>query len=234
MFLQPYFNESCQGVEITPAQASAFAKGVAGDFNPIHDVDAKRFCVPGDLLFALIMGRYGLRQQMQFSFSGMVGAGVTLQLPQAADEMQICDSRDKPYLSVCQSGDVSHNRAQIESFIRSYVAFSGLNFTHVLVPLMKAHQVMINPERPLVIYESMSFTLSELDFTEVKLELVSKTLMADGKRGDVTLEFALISDGRQVGTGQKKLVLSGLRPYEETAVQQLCDAYLARSMAMSA
>ncbi|MGI2258789.1 DUF3581 domain-containing protein [Shewanella sp. GXUN23E] len=234
MFLQPFFNETTLGVEISPAQASAFAKQVAGDFNPIHDEGAKRFCVPGDLLFALAVSKYGLHQKMHFSFDGMVGAGVCLQFPDSAESLAITDSRDKQYLSVQQTGSASHCAAQIESFVRGYVAFSGLNFTHVVVPLMQAHQVMINPDRPLVIYDSMSVELTDLAFVDVELELVSKTLRIDGKRGDVTLEFALNSDGKQVGTGRKTLVLSGLRPLEEDKVAQMCQAYDARRTQLSA
>ncbi|MCF1428028.1 MAG: DUF3581 domain-containing protein [Shewanella sp.] len=225
MFLQPYFSETSVGVEITPSQASAFAKQIAGDFNPIHDEGAKRFCVPGDLLFALAVSKYGLHEIMHFSFDGMVGAGICLNFPQGAEALAIIDSRDKQYLNIRQTGAVSYCAAQIESFVRAYVAFSGLNFTHVVVPLMEQHQVMINPERPLVIYDSMSVELTDLAFVTVELELVSKTLEINGKRGDVTLEFALISDGKQLGTGRKTLVLSGLRPLEADKVADMCRQY---------
>lgn len=228
-FLAPFFSKQNQAVKVTCQQASDFAKGVAQDFNPIHDVDAKRFCVPGDLLFSLVLGEYGLSQKMSFTFSGMVGEGVELQFPLEVNQaFDIRDDKDKLYLSVERQGDVRECKAQIESFIRSYVAFSGLNFIHVLVPMMKEHQVMINPARPLVIYESMSFDLNTLDFTQVELELVDKTLKVDGKRGDVTLHFELKSEGKVVGTGLKTLVMSGLRPYCHEQVQGMCDMYEAR------
>ena len=41
-------------------QASRFAKEVAGDFNPLHDVGSRRFCVPGDLLFVTLLSEYGV------------------------------------------------------------------------------------------------------------------------------------------------------------------------------
>ena len=228
-FLAPYFQKQNQAVKVTPQQASDFAKGVAQDYNPIHDVDAKRFCVPGDLLFSLVMGEYGLSQRMSFNFAGMVGDGVELQFPAEVNEaFDIRDEKDKLYLSVERHGDVRECKAQIESFIRSYVAFSGLNFIHVLVPMMEQHQVMINPARPLVIYESMSFDLNTLDFTEVELELVDKTLAVEGKRGDVTLKFELRSEGKVVGTGLKTLVMSGLRPYCAEQVQGMCESYEGR------
>lgn len=234
MFLSNYFKKENQSVTITPAQASDFAKSIAQDFNPIHDEGAKRFCVPGDLLFALVLNQYGLSQKMTFNFAGMVGDGVQLQFPDdVAEDFDIRDSKDKCYLEVHRSGDVRHCDSQIESFIRKYVAFSGLNFMHILVPMMKQHQVMINPARPLVIYESMSFDLTTLDFIEVSLKLVKQDLQIEGKRGDVTLTFELLSGDTIVGTGVKTLVMSGLRPYEQESALQMCDAYESHRVAFS-
>ncbi|MCL1076700.1 DUF3581 family protein [Parashewanella spongiae] len=226
MFLSPYFSKNQQSICVSGEQASDFAKKIAKDFNPIHDVAAKRFCVPGDLLFALVLNEYGLSQQMKFSFSGMVGDSVELQFPNTSDEdFSISDNKDKPYLNVKREGNVEHDQAQIEAFIRSYVAFSGHNFTQVLVPLMKEHQVMINPARPLVIYESMSFHLNHFEFSSIELQLVKSELKVDGKRGDVTLLFELCNGDKIVGSGEKTLVLSGLRAYEEKAMHGMCDLY---------
>ncbi|QLE84256.1 DUF3581 family protein [Shewanella sp. Scap07] len=225
MFLTPYFSKQDQTVHVTAQQASDFAKAIASDFNPIHNVGAKRFCVPGDLLFALVLNQYGLHQKMHFTFEGMVGDGVELQFADSvSSQFAISDSRDKTYLQVETSGDKVHCATQIESFVRSYVAFSGLNFIHVLVPMMKQHQMMINPARPLVIYESMSFDLHTLDFDQVSLKLVDQQLEITGKRGDVTLSFELLANDRVVGTGVKTLVMSGLRPYEaEKAAGMVAD-----------
>ncbi|WP_226684529.1 DUF3581 domain-containing protein [Shewanella indica] len=229
MFLVDYFKRENNQITIGRKQASDFAKGVAGDFNPIHDEDAKRFCVPGDLLFALVLNDYGLSRRMLFKFEGMVGDGVCLHFPgDQGAELAIEDERGKRYLNVHREGETRHCERQLESFVRSYVAFSGLNFTHVLVPLMREHQVTINPARPLVIYESMGFELDTLEFEQVKLELINCNLKVDGKRGDVTLDFALISDDKQVGTGRKTLVLSGLRPFDEAAVEAMVSEYQAR------
>ncbi|AQS40039.1 Protein of unknown function (DUF3581) [Shewanella psychrophila] len=226
MFLTPYFKKENQTITVLAEQASDFAKGVAQDFNPIHSVGAKRFCVPGDLLFSLVLGEYGLSQKMTFNFAGMVGAGVELQFPETAEQqLEIRDNKDKLYLKVERLGDVRYCQTQIEYFIRSYVAFSGHNFTHVLVPMMEQHQMMINPARPLVIYESMSFDLTTLDFEQVALSLVGQELKIDGKRGDVTLNFELHSGDQLVGTGLKTLVMSGLRPYDAELVKGMVGNY---------
>ena len=160
MNIEEYFQLSDSKLSFTRQQASDFAKKVAGDFNPIHDADSKRFCVPGDLLFSVIIHLYGLRQKMIFNFSGMVGDGTHLILPSCDGEhMAILDENDKKYLAIECSGDTSNNPALIQSLTKNYVEFSSQAFPHILVPLMSAQNVMINPDRPLIIYESMSFAV---------------------------------------------------------------------------
>lgn len=235
MFLTNYFNKQNNVISISRKQASDFAKKVAGDVNPIHDEDAKRFVVPGDLLFALVLGEYGLSQKMQFRFEGMVGGEVPLHFREVSDALiRVEDENDKAYLQASRGGEKRHAEQQLASFIRSYVAFSGLNFTHAIVPLMQEHQLMINPARPLVIYESMGFELNTLDFDEVELQLADKTMVVDGKRGDVTLSFKLMSGEREVGTGNKTLVMSGLRPLDQAAIDDMIARYRERTAAIAA
>lgn len=227
MFLDPFHSEQNGFIQITAAQASAFAKGIANDFNPIHDPDSRRFCVPGDLLFALVLSRYGLSQRMSFRFSGMVGASTPLAFPASdAPHLAIVNDKGKEFLDVERSGDISHSAQLIETMIRNYVVFSGDNFPGILVPLMAEHNVMINPDRPLVIYEGMSFDLEHLDLSRPELELSASCLQVSGKRGDAELSFTIVDDGVTVGTGSKKLVLSGLRQYEASVMQDMCDQYL--------
>lgn len=231
MFLSPYYSKQNQDVTITAQQASDFAKQVAEDFNPIHDVGAKRFCVPGDLLFSIVLSEFGLSQNMQFQFAGMVGDGVTLQLPETPDDkFTISDAKGKEYLHVSRQGELCQCDKQAAAFIKSYVAFSGLNFIHVLIPMMKQYGMMINPDRPLVIYESMAFHLDHFDFDTVSLHLIEQQMVVSGKRGDVTLAFELRHQDQLIGTGKKTLVLSGLRPYEEEKAQQMCDYYESRKL----
>ncbi len=226
MYLQAFHQITDGLINIAPEQASRFAKGVAGDFNPLHDPDAKRFCVPGDLLFSLVLARYGLSQQMYFNYTGMVGNGVSLVFPQVpGEEFRITDNNDKSYLEVMREGENTLDQPLIEAFTRAYVAFSGHNFPHILIPLMQQQQVMINPERPLVIYESMSFRLDRLDCRAPAMELADCTLEVKGKRGEAKLLFHVCENGETIGKGCKSLVLSGLRPYEQDKIQELIDRY---------
>lgn len=226
MFLNRFYSEENGFIQVSAEQASQFAKGIADDFNPIHDPGSRRFCVPGDLLFALVLSKYGLSQNMSFRFSGMVGASTPLAFPDSqATHLEIVNDKGKDFLDIERSGEVTHNPGKIEAMIRNYVVFSGHNFPGILVPLMAEHEVMINPDRPLVIYEGMSFNLEHLDFSEPELELSKSSLRVSGKRGDAQLHFNIIDGGRSVGTGLKKLVLSGLREYDETTVKDLCDQY---------
>ncbi|MBF8221919.1 DUF3581 domain-containing protein [Halomonas sp. 328] len=222
MFLDDYHSARDGRICISADQASHFAKGVAGDYNPIHNPDARRFCVPGDLLFALVLMRFGLSQRMVFHFRSMVGAEVPLALHLDEDGLiRVTDEAGKLYLEVERSGEITHDEAVIEAFTRRYVAFSGKNFPHYLKPLMEAQGVMFNPQRPLVIYDSMGFELERLDVREPALELSDSALEVSGKRGDVRLEFALSGAGAPLGKGSKKLVVSGLRDYDAEAMEAI-------------
>ena len=200
MNLEKYCRLEGTRLSFTREQASDFAKSVAGDFNSIHDVNSKRFCVPGDLLFTAIIHHYGLRQTMGFSFSGMVGDGDTLILPAVnAREISIYDENDKKSLDVSSNGEHTDNPQLIDSLTRNYVAFSGHTFPHVLVPLMRDNNVMINTERPLVIYDHMRISLDTLDIDTVELTLSDSIFRLYGKRGDVALNYELSCNGERVG-----------------------------------
>lgn len=229
MQLNDYYAIDAAGLRIEPQQASDFAKSVAGDFNPLHDPDNRRFCVPGDLLFTVLLQHYGISQQMDFRFSGMVGADTLLQLDaEPGDAYELRDAAGKSYLHVERSGDITRDAALIERLARSYVEFSGQNFPHILLPLMQQQGVMINIERPMVIYESMAFKLERVDIPNVNLRLSGSEMKVDGKRGDVRLTFEFLCGDTVIGNGCKRLLLSGLRPYEQAGIDQLVTAYLAR------
>lgn len=84
---------------------------------------------------------------------------------------------------------------------------------------------MINPERPLVIYDHMRISLDTLDIDSIDLSLSDSTFRLYGKRGDVALNYDLRCNGDRVGKGQKKMVLSGLREYEQSRIDQLIETY---------
>ncbi|MCK4492457.1 MAG: DUF3581 domain-containing protein [Methylococcales bacterium] len=228
MFLNQFYSTHKGHVLITAEQASHFAKDIAKDFNPLHDPDSKRFCVPGDLLVSLVIAHYGLSQKMQFTFSGMVGHEVYLNFPDTeADYFEITDDNQKAYIKVHRSGDKIHDEALLEGFIRDYVAFSGPNFPHILVPLMAEQNVMINTTRPLVIYESMVFEFDHVNFTAPELLAAENTLNIEGKRGEARFHFEIKSNGTSVGKGFKKILISGMREYNHEAIQSFTENYLA-------
>ena len=228
MELDNYYSQDNDHIVFTRQQGSDFAKSVAGDFNPIHDVDAKRFCVPGDLLFSLSLQRYGLSQQMRIQFSGMVADGTSLVFPDSdAPKLDITDTDGKTYLSLERSGNTTRSAERINALTRCYVQFSGHTFPHILVPLMAEHKLMINPDRPLVIYESMSISLDKLDFGTPELELRNAELNIQGKRGDACLSFIVKSNGIDIGEGEKTMLLSGLRPFDQEKIDALVADYMA-------
>ncbi len=229
MNLEKYYNLNGSGLSFTRQQASKFAKSVAGDFNTLHDVDSTRFCVPGDLLFAVIIRHYGLRQIMGISFSDMVDDTVKLILPEVdAREISIYDENDRKYLDVSTDGARTTNPKLIDSLVCSYVEFSGHSFPHVLVPVMKANKIMINTDRPLVIYDHMRISLDTLDIDSVDLELSDCEFRIYGKRGDIALNFNLLCEAEPIGKGQKKLVVGGLREYDQAKIDELVATYTGR------
>jgi len=231
MFLQSFFSQNGNQLSISAEQGSQFAKQICNDYNPIHDIESKRFCVPGDLLFALTLNNYGLSQHMRFDFSGLVPADKELLFPEwNTSELSITDSREKIYLNAYREGDVSQQQSAIEHLVRSYVEFSGHSFPYILVPLMQQHQVMINAARPLVMYQSMSLSLDQLDISSPEVKFLDAQMQVDGKRGNVTLQFSINDGGKAIGHGEKKLVLSGLREYDQQVMDQLILDYEARKV----
>ncbi|GLT16453.1 hypothetical protein GCM10007938_02290 [Vibrio zhanjiangensis] len=226
MFLEPYFSSNGNQFEFTRQQASHFAKVVAGDFNPIHDEDNKRFCVPGDLLFAVLLKKQGVSQKMRFDFSGMVSDGIALHIEKKCDrQASVVDANGKEYLQMDREGEINQDPAFVEHVVTNYVQFSGMNFPHIMVPLMQEQQMMINCQRPLVIYESMEVEFSRLDICNPEVEFNSATFDVDGKRGVVTLNFDFKQGVDIVGKGIKRMVASGLKEYSQDDIDGLVSRF---------
>ncbi|OOZ36729.1 DUF3581 family protein [Solemya velesiana gill symbiont] len=232
MHLNDYFSLNNDRVLFTREQGSRFAKKVAGDFNPLHNPDSKLFCVPGDLLFSVALSKYGVSEHMRVVFSGMVGDGVPLNFPEAQNgNIDIVDDSGKTYLSIERDGNTSTDPQLVETLACNYVQFSGTAFPSVLVPLMKEHGVMINPDRPMVIYQSMEIHLDRLDIQEPILELCDTSLAFNGRKGNICLEFCVRADGELIGKGAKYMALRGLRDFEQDKIQMLVDDYVATKAA---
>lgn len=233
MLLDAFVSRHGEAFSFSREHSCKFAKQIAGDFNPIHDVDAKRFCVPGDLLFSYLLTRYGVSQQLRCQFSGMVNADTLLHCRVVTNQIQVCDEQGKVYLTIDFSGEHSHDLEVIEPLFLDYVQFSGQNFPHILQPLMAEQDVMIHPQRPLVIYESMTLSFEQLPVSKPKLNLAASKLEVEGKRGNVTLSFILSEAGKQIGKGEKRMILSNLQPYDEFQMQQMVAEYNNRKLSAS-
>lgn len=224
--LSKFVTPNPEGMQFSQAQASQFAKAVAGDFNPLHDVGGKRFCVPGDLLFAALLTRYGVHAHLYVDFVSLLNADVTVQLPESLQSKNtIRDVSDKHLLSLDVSGDSTKDPVFIANLIEQYVRFSGTTFPDILVDLMREEQVMINPARPLVIYKDMFLELDSLQGENLSLSLDKSTLDVDGKKGKATLQFVIKTGDQIIGRGGKNMVLSGLREYDEAAMHNIVDQY---------
>ncbi|KJG34267.1 DUF3581 domain-containing protein [Photobacterium angustum] len=229
MFLDTYYSDKSGQFSFTREQASDFAKRIAGDFNPIHDPDNKRFCVPGDLLFSVLLANVGISQKMRVTFAGMINESTELSISTQSDtDLSLIDSKGKEFLHLARSGEITHDQDLIAQITKSYVQFSGMNFPHIMVPLMKSKDIMINPTRPLVIYESMELEFCRLDLTAPHVELTSSNIDVDGKRGSVTLNFCFKENGEIVGTGRKRMLMSGLKPYCQDGIDDLVSRFNAK------
>jgi hypothetical protein len=234
MNIEDFYTPIANGISFSRDQASGFAKNIADDFNPIHDIDAKRFCVPGDLLFSIALSKFGLYNTMQVTFSGMVNAETPLQFNHIeAGKLDIVDANEKVYLTVEHQGQQSNNQAAISKLIEQYVGFSGKTFPHILVPLWKSKGVMVNPDRPMVIYQSMTINMTSLDFSSPSIEATTPEIDVNGKRGNVVLRFNFKDGDRKIGTGEKHMILSGLKDYDQTAIDDLITFYNQRKIDLS-
>ncbi|TEW56214.1 DUF3581 family protein [Psychromonas sp. RZ22] len=229
MLLDPYFIKQDSNIIISAEQASTFAKKECQDFNPIHDPNSKRFCVPGDLLFALALNEYGISESMKFSFTNMVGDSTPLNFPKTADENIIVNNEQgKSVLEIERKGKISHDPKLLESLIKNYVVFSGQNFPTLLMPLMEKHQVMFNTARPLVMYNSMNFELDTLHLNNsLHVELAESKLDVEAKRANEFLHFDIYDGDKVVGRGVKTVVVGGLKPYDHEAITTFAESYLA-------
>jgi len=220
--LEQYYTDSGDAFSFTREQASDFAKNVAGDLNPLHDVTAKRFCVPGDLLFAVVVSKSGLSQRMRFDFSGMVGDETQLHIHQSDENNSaIQDENSKQYLKIHHEGDVTTDNELIRHIICQYVEFSGQTYPGIMLPLLAEQNVMLNPDRPLAIYQSMALTLDRLDLQKPTLESSDSILTVNGKKGSALLQFNLIESGKIVGHGEKFMVIGGMMSYVQSEVDRM-------------
>ena len=225
MFVEQFYNASDDSITISREQASNFAKSIAGDFNPIHDPDNKRFCVPGDLLFSMILSKFGVSNSMSFDFQGMVGGDTPIKLIESEQQISVQNDSDKSYLVAERAGENCLDPVFVEGLIRSYVAFSGKTFPHILVELMEQEGVMVNPSRPMVIYDMMKITFDRFSPSAPEVVLLENRFDVEGKRGLVTMNFDIQAGGESIGKGEKQIIMGGLRPYEQDGIDILVANY---------
>lgn len=247
--------EACE-LSFDEPRASAFAKDVAGDFNPLHDVGNKRFCVPGDLLFAALLEHYGLHSEVSVGFAGMLGARSRVTLPARSGEggrLHLLDERGRDVLGYVASGTRIEDAGFARRLAEEYVRFSGRTFPAILMPLMQQAGVMINPDRPLIIYKDM---IIRLDAQAVAASLAAHpagsiaagaaadaaltldegehAFSANGKKGAASVRFSIRRGGATLGDGEKNFVLTGLREYDAEAVAGLLATHAQRVTAWQA
>ncbi len=228
-FLSAFHSRDQEKRWVSAAQGSRFAKEIAGDYNPLHDQDAPRFCVPGDLLFALTIGQYGLARQLELTFKGMLRADTVLLYPEHPPEpFSIVGDNGREYVTINRQDPFETAPSIQLGLIKAYVACSGQTFPDLLQPLLAQEGVMFNPDRPFVVYDRMVMALDRAPQQAPSLQLARSGLQTDGKRGDAHFEFAISDDGQTIGHCRKQMVVSGLRPYNHAAMAQAVAEYQQR------
>lgn len=230
MNLKDFYQQEDTTLRFNREQASRFAKEVAGDFNPIHDIDARRFCVPGDLLFAILLKQQGLFSNMEIEFAGMVTEQSEVLTQVSSGEVRFVKEDGADFIIAHHNQQSCGDVQFIEALTCAYVTFSGHTFPHILVPLMKEHDVMINPARPMVMYRKMSLTLDTCSGDNIALAYTGAELKASGKKGEVSFFFDITADGEVIGKGMKNMLLSGLRPYEQAVIDDIVIEYEQRKI----
>ncbi len=109
--------------------------------------------------------------------------------------------------------------------MKTYVAFSGKTFPHILVELMEQEGVMVNPSRPMVIYDMMKITFDRFSSSAPEVVLLENRFDVEGKRGLVTMNFDIQAGGESIGKGEKQIIMGGLRPYEQDGIDILVANY---------
>ena len=84
---------------------------------------------------------------------------------------------------------------------------------------------MINPARPLIIYKDMAVEIKHFPVGDLSLEFSGASMDVNGKKGSVKLEFDLSVDGENIGHGTKDMVVSGLREYDQAAIDTIVSDY---------
>ncbi|MBV1911671.1 MAG: DUF3581 domain-containing protein [Kangiellaceae bacterium] len=233
MFTEDFYTYSDETYLFSRQQGSDFAKRIAGDFNPLHDTDNSRFCVPGDLLFSVILSKYGVSKNMSFDFQGMIAGDMPIKLIESNGRLNAVNEKQKNVISVEKAGEVETDQDFVEGLIRSYVAFSGKTFPHIIIELMKKEGSMINTRRPMVIYDQMKLSFTQFSKQAPVVELKDCDFEVTGKRGMVTMNFDIRAENRSIGSGEKQIIMSGLRPYLQPEIDYLVDAYNASRQSYS-
>ncbi len=78
----------------------------------------------------------------------------------------------------------------------------------------------------MVIYERMSFELERINLQQPEMAAIPAEFTVKGKRGIANLNFVIKENGQTVGNGFKRLLVSGLKPYDEAAANALAQSYL--------
>jgi hypothetical protein len=71
----------------------------------------------------------------------------------------------------------------------------------------------------------MEIYLDQLSGDNIQLKLKQASLQKKGKKGEVRLEFSILSNTKKIGHGAKNILLSGLREYDSSQLEDVINHY---------
>ena len=229
MFVDQYYTCHEENFYFPKHKSSAFAKQIAKDFNPLHDVKNRRFCVPGDLIFSAILSKFGANKEMTFDFKRMINGIEALNVVSSNESISVKNIQNEEMISIHRGGEITHDKVFINGFIRSYVEFSGKMFPEVILNAMKKSGVMPSLKRPLIIYVKMSFSLNVFSSNRPQVMLRETVFEKLGRKGVMSLYFDVWVNGEIIGFGEKKIFIGSVCPCDPSALQVYINSYNARN-----
>lgn len=210
-----------------PTACSAYARNVAKDFNPIHSHLAKKYCVPGDLIFALITEMHGAHNYMRVDFLNRVGAECKLFFDTKRIALALLDVDKKLYAELATAGDKSVCPKRLKTVSNVVVSCTSGYFPYKLIDNLREENVMLSIRRSMVMLKSIEVELRNIhSASSLVAKYQSSGLELSGKRGEVKVYFQLFDDdGISVGFVTKTVLIIGIEKFNDKASKQYLDDY---------
>lgn len=205
----------------------AYARNVVKDFNPIHNHLAKNYCVPGDLIFALMVERGGVHGSMRMDFLNRVGKDSEYIFVSGKAGMALLDRGNKVQAQLIGSGDASVCVKCISAVSDAVLSCTSSYFPYKMMRSLRAENLMLSGCRSLVILKSIEVNVSDLHFaSDLTAVFCSSSLRHSGRRGTIDAHFQLVGgNGQVLGQVIKTALIIGIERFNGKRSAQYLENY---------